>query len=63
MGCGSSKQAYDKDPYAAAPMAHTGPPPQNGYGAPPPVQQQKNGRKEKAVKAGTAAGFLSMLAG
>ena len=62
MGCTSSKQAPAYGNNYAKPMAgapQNGHPPPQGY-APP---QQQNGKKNKAVKAGTAAGFVSMLAG
>ncbi|KAJ6442514.1 hypothetical protein O9K51_03689 [Purpureocillium lavendulum] len=63
--------SYDdgKTQYARPMGGSDAQPPQNNYGAPPQAYQQQqqkqqpDSRKKKATKAGTAAGFLSTLAG
>lgn len=62
MGCGSSKPSpYDQNAAYAQPRPVQGAPPPNFY---PPPQQPVSGKtkKQKAVKAGTNMGLLSVLA-
>lgn len=63
MGCGGSKYAREDGNMPAHPMANDGNSQyQYANGAPMQETQAPSSTKQKAVKAGTAAGLLSMLA-